>query len=55
MIDKLNAVDGATMSISASAGVGEELHAEGVYTFKCFEYEGGPLVWEEKINNVVCT
>ena len=55
MIDKLNAVDGATMSIASSAGLGEQAHAEGVYTFKCFEYEGGPLVWEEKINNVVAT
>ena len=55
MIDKLNAVDGAAMSISASAGLGEQAHAEGVYTFKCFEYEGGPLVWEETIPNVVAT
>jgi len=55
MIDKLNAVDGTAMSVASSAGVGEELHAEGVYTFKCFEYEGGKLLWEEKINNVVCT
>lgn len=55
MIDKLNAVDGTAMSISSSIGLGEQAHAEGVYTFKCFEYDGGPLVWEEKINNVVCT
>lgn len=55
MIDKLNAVDGTTMSIASSTGLGEQAHAEGVYTFKCFEYEGGPLVWEEKINNVVAT
>ena len=55
MIDKLNAVDGTTMSIASSAGLGEQAHAEGVYTFKCFEYEGGPLVWEEKISNVVAT
>lgn len=48
MKDKLNALDGATMSIASIAGLGEEAHAEGVYTFKCFEYEGGPLVWEEK-------
>lgn len=55
MIDKLNAVDGTAMSVASSAGVGEEVHAEGVYTFKCFEHEGGKLLWEEKINNVVCT
>ena len=33
MIDKLNAVDGTTMSIASSAGLGEQAHAEGVYTF----------------------
>ena len=55
MIDKLNAVDGTTMSIASSAGLGEQAHAEGVYTFKCFEYEGGPLLWEDTISNVVCT
>ena len=55
MKDKLNALDGTTMSVASTAGLGEEAHAEGVYTFKCFEYEGGPLVWEEKIHNVVAT
>ena len=55
MKDKLNALDGTTMSVASTAGLGEQAHAEGVYTFKCFEYEGGPLVWEEKINNVVAT
>ena len=42
MKDKLNALDGTTMSVASTAGLGEEAHAEGVYTFKCFEYEGGP-------------
>jgi hypothetical protein len=55
MNDKLNAVDGATMSISSSSGLGEQAHAEGVYTFKCFEYEDGPLVWEDTFHNVVAT
>ena len=55
MKDKLNALDGTTMSVASTAGLGEQAHAEGVYTFKCFEYEGGPLVWEEKISNVVAT
>lgn len=55
MKDKLNALDGATISVASSAGLGEEAHAKGVYTFKCFEYEGGPLLWEDKIDNVVCT
>ena len=55
MKDKLNALDGTTISVASSAGLGEEAHAKGVYTFKCFEYEGGPLLWEDKIDNVVCT
>ena len=55
MKDKLNALDGTTISVASSAVLGEEAHAKGVYTFKCFEYEGGPLLWEDTINNVVCT
>ena len=55
MKDKLNAVDGAYMSIASASVLGEQAHAEGVYTFKCYEYEGGPLLWEDTINNVVCT
>ena len=55
MKDQLNAVESANMSIASIAGMGESAQAEGVYTFKCFEYEGGPLLWEEKIDNVVCT
>ena len=55
MKDKLNALDGTTISLASIAGLGEEANAKGVYTFKCFEYEGGPLLWEDKIDNVVCT
>jgi len=55
MKDKLNAVESAKASIGSLAGMGENCQAEGVYTFRCFEYEGGPLLWEDKIDNVVCT
>ena len=55
MKDQLNAVESANMSIASIAGMGESAQAEGVYTFKCFEYENGPLLWEDKIDNVVCT
>ena len=55
MKDQLNAVESANMSIASITGLGESAQAEGVYTFKCFEYEGGPLLWEDKIDNVVCT
>ena len=40
---------------SSLAGMGESCQAEGVYTFKCFEYEGGPLLWEDTVHNVVAT
>jgi len=55
MKDKLNAVESANASISSLAGMSETCQAEGVYTFRCFEYEGGPLLWEDTFNNVVCT
>ena len=44
MKDQLNAVESANMSIASIAGMGESAQAEGVYTFKCFEYEGGPIL-----------
>ena len=55
MKDKLNAVESANASISSLAGMGESCQAEGVYTFKCFEYEGGTLLWEDTVHNVVAT
>ena len=55
MKDKLNAVESANASISSLAGMGESCQAEGVYTFKCFEYEGGPLLWKDTVHNVVAT
>ena len=55
MKDQLNAVESANMSIASITGLGESAQAEGVYTFRCFEYENGPLLWEQTIDNVVCT
>lgn len=55
MNEKMNAVESANANLVSIAGFGEQCQAEGVYTFKCFEYEGGPLLWEETIDNVVCT
>lgn len=55
MKDKLNAVESANASISSLAGMGESCQAEGIYTFKCFEYEGGALLWEDTVHNVVAT
>lgn len=55
MNEKMNAVESANASLVSIAGLGEQCHAEGVYTFKCFEYEGGPLLWESTVDNVVAT
>jgi hypothetical protein len=55
MIDKLNAVESAKMAVASAGGVGEQAQAEGVYTFRCFDKEGGTLLWEDTIDNVVCT
>ncbi len=55
MKDQLSAVDGANIGVSQSSGLGELCRAEGVYTARCFEYEGGPLLWEDTFENVVCT
>ena len=51
----MNAVESANMSLVSLAGLGEQCQAEGVYTFECFEYEGGPLLWKQTIDNVVAT
>lgn len=51
--DKLNAMEAASVSIGSLANLGESCQAEGVYTFRCYEYEGGPLLWEDTIDNVV--
>lgn len=54
-VEKMNAVESAGANMVSMAGMGEHAQAEGVYTFRCYEYEGGPLLWEETIDNVVCT
>ena len=51
--DKMNSLEASVASICGSASFGESCGVKGVYTFKCFEYEGGPLLWEDTANNVV--
>lgn len=53
--EKMNAIESCGVNMVSIAGMGEHAQAEGVYTFRCFEYEGGPLLWEQTIDNVVCT
>ena len=55
MQELMNAVESANLNLLSLAGLGEQCQAEGVYTFKCFDKEGGNLLWEQTIDNVVCT
>jgi len=56
MNEKMRAIDGSNAAIAVAAGMGESCQAEGVYTFKCFKSaEDMTLLWEDKIDNVVCT
>ena len=53
--ESMNAVESANVNLASVASLGEQCHAEGVYTFKCFDKEGGKLLWETTVDNVVCT
>ena len=53
MNDQLNAISRAVASIAMPSGVGEQVHIDGRYGVQCYEYEGGLLLWEEVIDNVV--
>jgi hypothetical protein len=55
MQDKLHSLDGASLAIAAPAAQADACNAEGVYRVKCYEYDGGPLLWEDVIENVVTT
>lgn len=56
MNEKMNAIDGSNASIAMNPGMGEMCQAEGVYTFRCYKSaEDMTLLWEDKIDNVVCT
>jgi hypothetical protein len=55
MIEKLTAAAAAAAALGGAAVVGEQLHASGKYKIQCHEYEGGPLLWEEEIDNLVTT
>ena len=55
MKDKLNAIEASSASIASPTTLGEAASAKGVYTFKCFDREGGSLLWEQIFDNVVCT
>ena len=55
MHEKMNADSAVGASVGASSGLTEQAEIHGRYTIQCFEYEGGPLLWEDTFDNVVCT
>ncbi len=55
MNEKLTAAAAAAAALGGMGAVGEQLHASGKYKIQCHEYEGGPLLWEEEIDNLVTT
>lgn len=54
MKDKLNAIETAHAGIALPSHFGEAMDAQGTYHFKCFTKDG-ELLWEDNIENVVCT
>lgn len=55
MNERLQPRDGAAASIASRVDSAEAAQADGRYRVQCFEYEGGPLLWEDNFDNVVCT
>ena len=56
MNEKMNAIDGSKASLAIAPAMGESCQAEGVYTFRCYKSaEDMTLLWEDTIDNVVCT
>ena len=51
----MNAIASAAASVASACQVGESIKIEGRYKVQCFEFEGGPLLWEDDFDNVVCT
>ena len=55
MNDGLNTMASAVAQLFQAGGMGDKISIEGHYKVQCHEYEGGPLLWEDEIENVVCT
>jgi len=56
MNEKMNAIEGTNASFAIAPGMGESCQAEGVYTFRCYKSaDDMTLLWEDTIDNVVCT
>ena len=55
MKDQLSAIDGVKAGIAQAAAMGEQMDAKGRYKVQCFEFDGGPLLWEDEFDNLVTT
>lgn len=55
MKDRLASATSATAGLSSSASALDKMDAQGQYSVKCYAFEGGPLLWEDDIENVVAT
>ena len=55
MNDKLATQNRVSAAAAMVAAHGEAMQIHGRYKAQCFEFEGGPLLWEDEIENVVCT
>jgi hypothetical protein len=53
--EQSKAFDGMMANIGLGIQMGDQLHAQGRYQVQCFEHEGGELLWEDNIENVVMT
>ena len=49
------ALDGASVSVGSATAMHEKVEAHGFYSVRCHEFEGGPLLWEDRIENLVTT
>lgn len=55
MRENMNPVDAVSAVMSAAHFLAEGSEAKGKYLFELREYEDGPVIWSEEIDNVVCT
>ena len=53
MKDQLKALEANKVSIGSASALTEGCKAEGVYSVKCFDKEGGTVLWEDTFDNVV--
>lgn len=53
--EKMSTNAKATASLVVAPRHGEHAHIKGRYKVQCHEYAGGPLLWEDVIDNVVAT